>query len=285
MNKKEYEIINVLNHNTLLCNDNNKKETYVFFGKGIGFKKKRGDIFIENNDIENFLLALEKDEAIKYKELLEQVSSNKLIDVVQEIVYKANESFNYGINAKLNLTLLDHLNFAWQRQKNNIIINYPFLDELRFIYPKEYDFSKKALYYLNEKMKPDICFDEAELGFLVLHIHAALKNEKVSNVLLNREIVHMCIGFIERKFNERIDRKTIYYSRFVKHLEYAIHRYRKGIQLQNVLLNSVKDICKNEYYISKELNIILKTKYHIDLDENELGYLTLHIYNLKNRNK
>lgn len=96
-------------------------------------------------------MALEKDEAIKYKELLEQVSSNKLIDVVQEIVYKANEAFNYKINAKLNLTLLDHLNFAWQRQKNNIIINYPFLDELRFIYPKEYDFSKKALHYLKKK--------------------------------------------------------------------------------------------------------------------------------------
>ena len=45
------------------------------------------------------------------------VDNKKLVDLVQDLVYEANKFFDGKVNAKLNLTLLDHLNFALERQK------------------------------------------------------------------------------------------------------------------------------------------------------------------------
>lgn len=283
MAEGKFEIMNVLNHNTLLCKALDTQETYVFFGKGIGFKRKKGEIFNYDKNVESALLALEHKESKLYKDLIERVENEKLISVVQEVVQEADKFFEHRISGNLNLTLLDHLNFAIERQKQNYQMNYPFLHELRFIYPKEYAFSTRALAYINEQMKGSAYFDEAELGFLVLHIHAAISNEKVSKVLRNNQIMYDCTKLIEDTFENKLDRQSIYYSRFTKHLEYAIQRYRNGIQLQNVLLDSIKETCKEEFTVAKKINEHLKKTYRIDLDENEIGYLTLHIYNLKNR--
>ena len=278
-----FEIINVFNHNAILCKSTKKNEIFVFFGKGIGFKKRKGDIFEHNDSIEDAKLVLESDEADKYKKLLQQVENKKLIKVIQNVVYDANQYFEYKINAKLNLTLLDHLNFAIERQKNNIIMNYPFLNELEFIYPKEYEFAKKAFEYINNEMKNDVIFDNSEVGFLTLHIHAALKNAKVSNVLINNEIIYYCLRIIEIEFEKKINKSSVYYFRFIKHLEYAIYRFKNNIRLENILLDSVIDLCKKEYYVTTQINSLLDEKYKINLDQDELGYLALHIYNLRTR--
>lgn len=284
MTEDKFEIINVLNHNTLLCKAKITHETYVFFGKGIGFQKRKGDLFYYNENVENALLALEPKDAKQYKELIDRVEDKMLVNVVGEVVQEADRFFNHTINGNLHITLLDHLNFAIDRQRQHYQMNYPFLHELKFIYPKEYEFSKKALAYINEEMKDIICFDEAELGFLVLHIHAAISNEKVSKVLRNNQILYDCTKIVEDAGEGVLDRQSIYYARFTKHLEYAIHRSQNGIQLQNVLLESIKETCNEEFSIAMKINAYLKRTHRICLDENEIGYLTLHIYNLRNRN-
>lgn len=283
MNKGKFEIISVLNHNTLLCKATDSQETYVFFGKGIGFKRKKGEYFTHDKNVESAMLALEDKEANLYKELVERVESKKLITVVQDVVIEANKFFENHINGNLHLTLLDHLNFAIERQRQNYLMNYPFLHELKFIYPKEYKFSKHALEYINEQMKDVVQFDESELGFLVLHIHAAISNEKVSKVLRNNQILYDCTKIIEQEVGAELDRRSIYYARFTKHLEFAIQRSRNDIHLENVVLQSIKDTCKEEFEIAQKINEHLSKSYRVNLDENEIGYLTLHIYNLKTR--
>ncbi len=283
MKCKDFIVLKALNHNALLCEAVQTKKQYVFFGKGIGFKKGEGDEFKYTDNVKESLLVLSSEESLQYNHLINMVDNKKLVDLVQDLVYEANKFFDGKVNAKLNLTLLDHLNFALERQKNKIVMNYPFLNELQFIYPKEYKFSLKAFNYLNDQLKGTAYFEEAELGFLVLHIHAAITDTKVSKVLLNNEILYEATKIIEDSVDDHIDRKSIYYSRFTKHLEYAIQRYKNGIQLQNILLDNIKDTCKTEYEIAHRINSLLKRKYRIDLDENEIGYLTLHIYYLRNR--
>lgn len=282
MHEDKYMIINVLNHNTLLCKHMETGETYVFFGKGIGFKRKAGEAFIYDKSVENAMLVLENKEAGLYKELVERVENKKLITVVQEVVQEANRFFENRVNGNLNLTLLDHLNFAIERQKQNYQMNYPFLHELRFIYPKEYEFSSRALEYINNRMGGIVKFEEAELGFLVLHIHAAISNEKVSKVLLNNQVLYDCTKILEDEAGKKLNRSSIYYARFTKHLEFAIQRSRNGISLDNVLLDSIKETCKEEFKTAEKINELLSKSYRIKLDENEIGYLAMHIYSLKN---
>lgn len=284
MIKKEYIVISSLNHNTILCEGANKEGTYVFIGKGIGFKKAKGDPFIYDKNVENAMLVLKQKEADLYKELLSHVKNDALVSVVQEVVYEANQFFDKKVNSNLNITLLDHLNFALERQKQNIVMNYPFLNELRFIYPKEYEFSVKALAFINDNMKNNAHFEESELGFLVLHFHAAVTDSKVSSVVRNNQVLYDCTKIIEEETQEKVNYSSIYYARFTKHLEYAMERYKNGILLENVLLDSIKNTCSAEYEIALKINKTLKKVYRTDLDENEIGYLALHIYNLRNSN-
>lgn len=285
MDKRKYEIINVLNHNTLLCKFKDTQESYVFFGKGIGFKRKNGESFTYDQNVENAMLVLEHKEAYLYKELVERVENEKLITVVQEVVQDANRFFNNKVNGNLHLTLLDHLNFAIERQKQNYQMNYPFLHELQFIYPKEYEFSARALEYINKQMEGVVRFDESELGFLVLHIHAAISNEKVSKVLRNNEILYDCTQIVEEAVGKNLERSSIYYARFAKHLEFAIQRSINNIHLDNVVLDSIKETCKVEFEIAKKINKHLSKVYRVNLDDDEIGYLTLHIYSLKNEER
>lgn len=283
MQEKIFKIVNALNHNALLCQSKDTKEIYVFFGKGIGYKRKSGEEFVSDENVKDALLVLPPKEAEQYKELIHKVELKKLIELVQNIVNDAHEVFGGKINSQLHLTLLDHLNFAIERQKNNLVMNYPFLNELKFMYPKEYDFSIDAYNYLNEQLQGIVKFEESEIGFLTLHIHAAVTNSKVSKVLNNSEIIHATTQVIEEFDHKTLDKQSIYYSRFIKHLEYAIQRYHAGIQLQNVMLESIKETCKEDYIIANQINNLLNRKYRIQLDENEIGYLTLHIFNLRNK--
>lgn len=284
MDFRKFKILQVLSHNALLCIEDislDTQEMYIFFGKGIGFKKKADDLFIYDEKIANGLLVLKPNEAKKYKQLLKTITNEKLINAVYEITQEAHKFFNGQISAKLNLSLLDHLNFAITRHQNNIVFNYPFLDELRFIYPKEFIFAKHALNYLNTELNLNL--DQSEIGFLILHLHASIKNTKVSTVLINNEISYLCTNLIEAVIKEKIDKESIYYARFLKHLEFAIKRAKENIHIQNVMLKDIISKCQLEYQIASKMAKLLKTKYKINLDENEIGYLALHIYNLKNK--
>lgn len=283
MKVKQFQIDNVLNHNTLLCKSLDLQETYMFFGKGIGFKKKVGEQFQYDASISEAKLILEATEADQYKDLVERVNNKKLASVVQDVVQEADRFFDHKINWNLNITMLDHLNFAIERQKQDINITYPFLHELKYIYPKEYEFSKKAFAYINTQMKGEVEFLDSELGFLVLHIHAAVADRKVSKVLQNNKILYECITIIEENLHIEINRNSIYYLRFVKHLEFAIHRSKNNIKLENVLLDSVRKLCCAEYEIAQKICVHVKKTYYFDLDEDEIGYLALHIYNIKQK--
>lgn len=282
MEKRDYKIINILNHNTIIGESRESKNTYVFFGKGIGFNKKKGDDFTYNDSIAEALLVLKESQVQEYQDLMNRVQDKKLIHAVQDVVYEANKFFNH-VNSNLQITLLDHLNFFIEREKQNISITYPFLNELQYLYPKEYEFSIHALDYINEQMKGIAHFPENELGFIVLHIHAASTDSKVSKVLRNNEMIYDVKLLIEEVGNCKVDTRSSYYIRFLNHLDFAIHRSKNDITIENVLLDSIKVTCAQEYEIAQRIAVMLKKKYRITLDEHEIGYLAVHIYNLRTK--
>ena len=49
-----YEIVKVLNNNTLLASKDNQE--VIFLGKGIGFKKKAGELFQPNDQCQEYAL-------------------------------------------------------------------------------------------------------------------------------------------------------------------------------------------------------------------------------------
>ena len=279
--KKEFmKVCKILNHNTIICNNNLDVKKYVCFGKGIGFNVSIDDDFVIDGKVESFMTVVEDGQLEQYDQLVKQVKDEKLISIVSTIVNTANREFDNNVSSSLHYTLLDHLYFALEREKQNIKIEYPFLNDLEYIYPKEYEFSKKALEYINKNYSQ--MFPESELGFIILHIHSAITHNNVSSIVLINQICHECTEIIERNTNQMIDIKSLMYIRFRNHLQTAIHRVKNKIEMKNILLDSIIEKCEFEFKISEEIGELLQDKYHLSFNKDELGYLALHIYNLTN---
>lgn len=275
----EYVIEVVFNHNAVMCTKKNTAQKMLFFGKGIGYKKKSGDYFFCFENVEKNMILVDETQEKLYKNLLYNPRSEKIIEVVNEIVEQAHSYFKGEINAQLHLTLLDHLNFALERKNHGIEINYPFLNELDVIYKKEFEFAEWAYKLITQKISSD--FSESEVGFLTLHFHAALTNRKVSVVMIQQKILKDIVTFVEEKFHIKIDVHSIYYQRLIVHIGYVLKRSIRNIKIENKLLEVIKQSLKDDYSVAKEICDILQKSYQLNLSEDEVGYLALHINSLR----
>ncbi len=87
------------------------------------------------------------------------------------------------------------------------------------------------------------------------------------------ELIEFIQGKIETKLNDNI------YVTLTDHIANLIERIQMGISFNNSLLWDVKRIYKKEYAISVEVVEKLKEAFHINIDEDEACFITLHIVN------
>ncbi|WP_078428173.1 PRD domain-containing protein [Alkalihalobacterium alkalinitrilicum] len=65
------------------------------------------------------------------------------------------------------------------------------------------------------------------------------------------------------------------------HLSFAIERYRQGFQIQNKLLNEIKNLYKKEFEIGKWAIGYIAEKLDLELPIDEAGHIALHIHTAK----
>lgn len=63
------------------------------------------------------------------------------------------------------------------------------------------------------------------------------------------------------------------------HISYAIERKKNGLEIRNALLWEIKRFYNHEYLIGKEALSIIKNKLGVTLQEDEAGFIALHIVN------
>jgi beta-glucoside operon transcriptional antiterminator len=71
---------------------------------------------------------------------------------------------------------------------------------------------------------------------------------------------------------------SIYVS-LTDHINFAIQRNKKGLDIKNALLWEIKRLYKDEFSIGKEALILIEEKLHVSLPEDEAGFIAMHIVN------
>ena len=128
-----YEIVKVLNNNTLLALKDNQE--VIFLGKGIGFKKKVGELFQPDEQCQEYAL-VEKGNGKRNIEK-DIVSINPIfIEIASEIIRLAKIQFDH-VDEKILLPLVDHIEFAISRLENKMEINNPFTKDIELLFPEE----------------------------------------------------------------------------------------------------------------------------------------------------
>lgn len=271
-----------LNNNVALVKDREGKD-FIIFGNGIAYGKKAADKIPENEVKECYFLG-RKDYSY-FSEMLETMSPD-IIYVAELIVAHAQKEINGTYTTNLLLILADHLNFAIERVKENIVIKSPLEYEIRRLYHKEMEIGKEALEIIKRELGVTLPPEEAPM--FALHIvNSQIGGEAIQNAMLITEITNSILNIVNIHFQIILDEKSIEVGRFLIHLRYFIMKYLKN---ENTIQDPYDDLY--QYISSKDKSKVqcvnkimnyLEKKYGWNISENDQLYLMLHLHRLVNK--
>ena len=151
------------------------------------------------------------------------------LDFQFEVLNQAEKEFG-KVDRSILFTMADHLDFAVRRVQNGEQISNPLTDDIRVMFYKEYKVASCIQELLKEKMQIEI--DEHEIGYIALHVHAAIVDENVSQAMEIARTVRECISLVEKETGNSIDVMSLGYNRLMNHVRYMVARAIHGEKLK-----------------------------------------------------
>ncbi|MDF7638045.1 PRD domain-containing protein [Lactobacillus sp. ESL0791] len=249
----------------------------ILTGKGIGFKKNRGDKVAEEKLEKVYKLS----SAERQNKLISIVGTIPLqyLDFTDRIVKELTINLNEKFDDNIYIALTDHIYFTISRYRNKENVNTSLLWEVKDIYPKIYKESLRIVHEINATFNVNLPLEEARL--LTFHIADNLKtNLQNFDVGESIRMVTDMLNIVKYYFNLDYDENSLEYTRFVIHLKFLTKR----------ILSKEKQTSEAVFFYSelpekmpqafkcmqKIKEYILKTQ-NFSLSIGEQSYLTIHI--------
>lgn len=273
-----YEITKTLNNNVIICTSDNHE--VVLIGKGIGFNKKVGMTLDDSASIEKVYKLEQKQQKEHYQTLVEMGEDH----VVQAVIESVNIISDAGIRTddkSLVVALTDHIIFAYKRLKQNQVISNPFAIETQHLYSDAYQIAKQVINNLNQTL--DVHFPEDEIGFIALHIASNSEVLSMHDISVINKLISKIMTIIETDLNHEIDKTTIQYQRFIRHIQFLIYRLTKGenVAAQDNFISMVKQLYPQCFNTAYKILKMIQRQFDVIIDESEIVYLALHIYHFE----
>ncbi|QGU94778.1 PRD domain-containing protein [Clostridium bovifaecis] len=271
---EDYIVKKILNNNVVIAENNGKE--FVLVGKAIGFNYGKGKKIPEGKIENKFVKQLNSDDG-NFNRILNKIDS-EIVGISEEIISLCEKRLKVKLNEAIHISLPDHINFAIRRNENGIEIKSPFLHELMALYPDEYRIAEKALDMINSRLDAEL--PEDEIGFICMHINAALKDQEVSASLAYTRKIGEIMELISKLLKKKFDKASIEYIRTVTHLSFVIERIMDKKTIKNNLLDNIKKDLYNEYSIAIKVALKIENLFSIKVPEDEIGYIALHLNRL-----
>ena len=195
----------------------------LIMGKGVGFGRKVAER-IEVRP-EDRLYSLQKyKERGGAKEIVKSIAP-EFLEVTNAVLDEAEKIFG-KIDRMVLFPLADHIAFAVKRIQNHEQISNPLTEDIRVLFHMEFKAAESIRPLLKKQFQIDI--EDDEIGYVALHIHSAIEDEKVSQAMQTAALVKECICIIENNVGKKIDMNSLSYNRLMSHIKYMIARAHKG---------------------------------------------------------
>ncbi|KJE27832.1 ptsGHI operon antiterminator [Geobacillus kaustophilus] len=275
--EQPFRVEKTLNNNVLIASHPAYGEV-VLLGKGIGFGKKRGDGIAKSAVEKCFVLKNEREQE-QYKKLLPELSE-EFIALMSEVVHHIQQRVGAPLDEHIHVALTDHIAFTLKRLEQGLDVKNPFLAETKSLYPLEYEIANEVARMIEQKLGASL--PEGETGFIALHIHSAISKQSVSEANRYSQLIADLVKIVEQQLGVDIDRESVHYLRFVRHLRYAIERMKKGEKTEepknlSKILKEAYPLC---YNLAWKLVKVMQQTLHLPADDAEAVYLTLHLQRL-----
>ena len=270
------KIVKTVNNNIVTSEDEQKREVIVM-GRGLGFGKKPGQ-------------EIPDDKIEKIFRLETPAQNNKLLSIIQDIplehIKAADQIITYAkkmlgdkLKDTIYLSLIDHINFAIYRQKNNLLFQNPLLWETKQYYPSEFQVGVQSLNILKNAL--GITFPVDEAGFIALHFITSEYDTKMNVTFDIPRLINEIVRMIEAHFSLEIDKDSIHFERFITHLKFFAARVLQSKQIPDdgdfLFRSMIREQYKESYECALSIKKYIEKEHHIEISEEEVVYLTVHI--------
>ena len=272
------EVIKKINNNVAVCIDDNGREL-IAFGRGIGF----GEMPYELDDL-NLIDRTYYGVDSQYFGLLNELPEN-IFDVTMRIVEYARSKITCELSPNILFTLADHINFAIERYKKNIMIKSPLFYDIENLYETEVEVARKAVKLIESELH--VRLPNGEITSIALNLINAEEQSVHSNTDYDSdEVIDDITKIIEEKFNLKINRKNFNYSRFATHLQYLLKRKESNTPVSSEnkkMFEAMKKEFPQTYMCVINILDYFRDKIQWNPNDEELLYLMLHINRLCTR--
>lgn len=273
-----YRIKKVLNHNTVIviCSETNQE--YMIMGKGVGFNKKVNEN-IEAKPEDTVYSLQESTERGDVKHLIKSLSP-VCMEIADEVLDEAERVFG-KIDRSILFPMADHLEYAVKRVKNHEQISNPLTEDIRVLFHMEFKVAQCAEPILKEKLGVQI--DQHEIGYIALHIHAAIEDEEISQTMQMARAVRECISLVETEIGRPIDVMSLSYNRLMNHIRYMVARAINEEQLKVNLNDYMRIKFPQAFQMAQTICAQIERNLNCQLSEVEIGYFAMHIERVRSQ--
>lgn len=274
-----YVVTKTLNNNVVVCTNEDNHEV-ILIGKGIGFNKKVGNLLDDSAAIDKVYKLEGEQQKAHYQSLVEIADDEVLQVIIEAINFISNTTLNVDTK-KLVIGLTDHIIFAYKRLQQNQIINNPFVMETKQLYSEAYQVAKQVIDKLNEAL--NVHFPEDEIAFIALHIASNTEDVSMREMTLMNDIINKSIRIIETDLATTVDKTSVQYQRFIRHIQFLIRRLTKQeyVQAQSEFITMIKNHYPICYNIAFKILIMIQKEYNVHISDSEVVYLALHIHHFE----
>lgn len=272
-----YRVKKVLNHNSVIAVKTENGKEYLLMGKGIGFGKKVSES-VEKRTEDTMYSLQELTDRGEAKEIIKSVSPICL-ELANEVLNRAEEEFG-KIDRSILFPMADHIEYAVRRIKNNEQISNPLTEDIRVLFYKEYKIAQCMEQLLWDQL--GVRIDEHEVGYIALHIHSAIEDEKVSQAMQIAGAVRECISLVEELTGKKIDVMTLAYNRLMNHVRYMVARTLNGEKLKLNMNDYMQIKFPKAFEIAEKICEEVGHELRRKLEDAEIGYLAMHIERVAN---
>lgn len=212
--------------------------------------------------------------------LLEQ----EKLDAIHDIIINQIKVHEITLSDIAINNLLIHIAIAYKRIKSGYHVTLYQTDMQEILEQREYQVAKEIVSEVEEKLQVD--FPQEETAYIAIHLlgtkmlNQTTSGGKVVEQVMDQDILKIVSNALEQmeaELNVGIKDDQELIIALCLHLKPAINRYKYGMNIRNPL---IEDIKKN-YPLAFEAGIIaglsIEKQTGTIIDENEIGYLALHI--------
>lgn len=272
-----YRVTKVLNHNAVLAVEQGNNAQCLLLGKGIGFGKKISETIDSTMGASVYYLQEYKDRG--GADTIIKSIDPEILEIANQVLAQAESVFG-TIDRSILFPLADHIYYAVERIKKKEQISNPLTEDIRVLFHMEFKAAESIRPLLQKQFGIDI--EDDEVGYVALHIHSAIEDEKVSQAMQMARSVRECISMVEEAIGKPIDIASLSYNRLMNHIRYMVARALSGEKLK-VNMNDYMEVKFPESFgMAQAVCDQVGESLGVKLEEVETGYLAMHIERVAN---